>query len=159
MYLSYDESGNLNGSADSNDGMPNSISAPEGFDPATFDWSAWRVIDGQLVPASNDPPPPPRILTKYGFRSLLTLAEQVVLDNFDDPEYAAVHPVLSQFGPTEKAILRTAVKAYETAEEINLDDRGLIAFVGALAHMHLLEGDAEARVARILSGYAPEDGN
>lgn len=156
MYISYDESGSLTGCAQSANGLPRSIPAPAGLDPETFDWQAWKVVDGALVPNSDEPTPPPRILSKYGFRCLLTVSEQVVLDNFDDQEFAALHPVLSQFGPMEKAMLRTAVKAYEAADEINLDDRGLQTFVGVLAQMSLLEGDAAARVERIISGWPPE---
>jgi hypothetical protein len=63
--------------------------------------------------------------------------------------------VLSQFGPLEKATLRTAMKAYETASEINLDDPGTQLFVGALAQMGLLEGDATMRTQTILAGVAP----
>jgi hypothetical protein len=85
----------------------------------------------------------------------LTLPEQIVLYNFDVAEFAAAHPVLSNFGPIEKATLRTAMKAYESASEINLDDRGVVIFVGALAQMGLLEGEAEVRVKTILGGYAP----
>jgi len=154
MYLSYDDQGNLNGYANAPSGMPRCIPAPDGFDPLTFDFDAWRVINGRLV--SSEPPPPPRILTHYGFRSLLMLSEQVILDNFDVPEFAAAHPVLSLFGPMEKAVLRTAMKAYETAAEISLDDPGTQQFVGALAQMGLLEGDPETRMARIFSGVPPE---
>jgi hypothetical protein len=150
IYLSYDEAGNINGFGDSSEGFLRYLEAPEDFN---FDEiSDWRVVDGQLTPKR---PIPPRILTHYGFRSLLTLSEQIILDNFDVPEFAAAHPVLSQFGPIEKATLRTAMKAYETASEINLDDPGTQMFVGALGQMGLLEGDAETRAATILAGYAP----
>jgi hypothetical protein len=154
MYIAYGEDGNLNGFAESNDGMLYSLIAPEWFDIAA-DMMKYHVVDGVLVPISNEPPPPPRILTHYGFRSLLTLSEQIILDNFDIPEFAAAHPVLSQFGPLEKATLRTAMKAYETAAEINLDDTGTQMFIGALAQMGLLEGDAQVRQQTILAGYPP----
>ncbi|MDR3351903.1 MAG: hypothetical protein LBO00_02590 [Zoogloeaceae bacterium] len=156
MYLSYNDDGEINGYADSPNGMQNSIPAPADFDPATFDFLAWRVLadsDGKrLIPNGPIAPPP---LTHYGFRRLLTLAEQIILDNFDVPEFAAEHPVLKQFGPIQKATLRTAMKAYETASEINLDDPGVVLFVGALAQMGLLEGDPETRTKTILAGYPP----
>lgn len=151
MYISYDEDGNITGWAKSPEGFPQYLAAPEGFDPAAVNLTAWRVKDGALVPAN----PPPRILTHYGFRSLLTLQEQIILDNFDVPDFAAAHSILSQFGPIERATLRTAMKAYETASEINLDDPGTVMFVGALGQMGLLEGDAGERVRTILAGYAP----
>jgi hypothetical protein len=153
MYLSYDEFGNITGYADSHEGFPLYLAAPEEFDVAEL--PEWHVIDGELIHVVPPPPLPPRILTHYGFRSLLTLQEQIILDNFDIPEFAAAHPVLAQFGPIEKATLRTAMKAYEAASEINLDDPGTVMFVGALAQMGLLEGDAETRVKTILAGYAP----
>jgi hypothetical protein len=102
------------------------------------------------------PPPPPRQgLTHTAFRRLFTLSEQVILDNFDIPEFSTVHPVLAQLDPIQRATLRTAVKTYETASEIDLDDIGTVMFVGALAQMGLLEGEAEVRVQTILAGYAP----
>jgi hypothetical protein len=155
MYLSYDENGNINGYADSPEGFPQYIETPDGFDPRTVNLSEYRVVDGELIHVIPEPPPPPRVLSHYGFRSLLTLSEQIVLDNFDVAEFAAAHPVLSNFGPIEKATLRTAMKSYKAASEINLDDTGTVMLVGALAQMGLLQGDAEARVKTILAGYAP----
>jgi hypothetical protein len=156
MYLSYDDNGNINGYGDSPEGFPQTIEAPDGFDPRAVNLSEWHVADGELIHVVPGPPPPPRQgLTHTGFRRLFTLAEQVVLDNFDIPEFAAAHPVLAQLGPIEKATLRTAVKSYETASEIDLDDIGVVMFVGALSQMGLLEGEAEVRVHTILAGYAP----
>jgi hypothetical protein len=92
---------------------------------------------------------------RFAHPNLYGLQEQIILDNFDVPEFAAAHPILKEFGPIEKATLRTAMKAYETASEINLDDPGTVMFVGALGQMGLLEGDAEERIRTILAGYGP----
>jgi hypothetical protein len=152
-YVVADETGAITGHAEEADVLPGAVES-EIFDPER-PWD-FVVVDGEVVPAGpRPPPPPPRILTHYGFRSLLTLSEQIILDNFDVAEFAAAHPVLSAFGPIEKATLRTAMKAYETASEINLDDAGVAMFVGALAQMGLLEGDGEVRRQTILAGYAP----
>jgi hypothetical protein len=155
MYLSYDDNGDISGYGDLSEGFPQYIETPDGFDPRAVNLSEWRVVGGELIHVIPGPPAPPRVLSHYGFRSLLTLSEQIVLDNFDVAEFAAAHPVLSNFGPVEKATLRTAMKSYEAASEINLDDTGTIMLVGALAQMGLLQGDADARVKTILAGYAP----
>ncbi|MDR0673343.1 MAG: hypothetical protein LBF93_06735 [Zoogloeaceae bacterium] len=98
--------------------------------------------------------PPARVLTHYAFRGLLTLDEQVILDNFDVPEFAAVHPKLENLGVIDRAKLRTAMASYRDAQEINLDDPGMMVFVGLLAQLGLL--DSADRAARIFSGQTPE---
>jgi hypothetical protein len=62
---------------------------------------------------------------------------------------------LQALGVIERAQLRTAVKAYESATEIDLDEPAVQQFVGALAQMGLLDGEAETRVQTILSGLPP----
>ncbi|GHU28694.1 hypothetical protein AGMMS50256_11610 [Betaproteobacteria bacterium] len=156
-HILYDETDfHVCGMSDAPHPQGFSIPAPEGVDYAGLPGlEGAYVIDGELradyVPP---PPPPPRSgLTHQAFRSLLTLNEQVVLDNFGNPAFVAAHPALKNFDVMTLAILTTAYKTYETAQEINLDDPAVPRFIGLLAQLGLLDG--EGRAEKILSGQQP----
>ena len=152
IYIAFDSNGNAIGFGDDPAIFDRALPAPEGFDPET-DLPLARLENGKVVLTPLTPPPPPRVLTHFGFRQLLTLAEQVIMDNFTDPEFVTAHPVLKQLNVMQRATLKTAVRAYETAAEINLDEPAVQQFVGLLAQMGLL--DAPKRAAVILAGEAP----
>jgi hypothetical protein len=128
----------------------NTIVASEDFVEANYP-GHYRAVEVAETP--EPAPTPRRVLSHFGFRKLFTLNEQVILDSFDIAEFSAVHPVLSQLDPMQKAVLRTAVKSYETAQEVDLDEPAVQQFIGLLAQMGLL--DNPERAAVILAGEAP----
>jgi hypothetical protein len=110
--------------------------------------------DGAIAVAPPEPPEPPaqRVFTHVEFRRLLSFAEQMILDNLDDPEFAAAHPKLVGLDVMQKVAVRTALATYKEAQEINLDDPSTVRFVGLLAQLGLW--DDEGRAERILAGEA-----
>jgi hypothetical protein len=154
-HLSYNADGFIDGCSDDPANFERSIPAPDGFDFAAIEPGTWRVQDGQVVPVSTEPPPPLRKgLTHYAFRSLFSITEQIILDNFENPDFRAAHPVLRHFDIMLLATLKTAYKNYEAVKDFDLDDPGTVLFVGTLAQLGLLE--SPARATRILSGLPPE---
>lgn len=78
----------------------------------------WTYAAGVFTAPPVNPPPPvvkPRVYTRYAFRNLFTLDEQVLMDNTDAmPD--------SDLPPASKAIMRTLRTNFQVAEEIDLDD-------------------------------------
>jgi hypothetical protein len=105
-----------------------------------------------VIAVAPEPAPAQRVFTHVEFRGLLSFAEQMILDNLDDPEFAAAHPKLSNLDVMHKAAVRTALATYKEAQEINLDDPSTVRFVGLLAQLGLW--DDEGRAERILAGEA-----
>jgi hypothetical protein len=88
-------------------------------------------------PSPPPPAPPVRIYSKFGFRSLMTLDEQLAADNFD----------LSEAPAEAKAMMRTLMVNFTVADEIDLDDPATIMGVNALEQLGVL---AAGRAAQIL---------
>jgi hypothetical protein len=152
IYIAFSADGHPIGYGSALEVFDRAAPAPEGFVPER-DLPRARLEDGQVI---LTPLPPPRSgLTHQGFRRLLTLTEQLVLDNYANPAFVAAHPALKHLDVMTLAILNTAYKTYEGAQEIDLDDPAVPRFIGLLAQLGLLDG--EGRVERILSGQPPED--
>lgn len=89
-------------------------------------------------------------LTHRQFRKRLSVAEQLIFDNFDVPEFAATHPKISALSIIERANVRTGLATYRDAQDIRLDDPDTQMLVGMLAAYGLL--DSSERAGEILNG-------
>jgi hypothetical protein len=92
---------------------------------------------------------PARVLTRRQFRQRLTLAEQLIVDNFDVAEYAAGHPKISALTVDQRALVRVALGNYRDVAEVNLDDPDTVQFVGLFGQLGLW--DSPERAQAILS--------
>lgn len=88
--------------------------------------------------------------THREFRKRLTLSEQVILDNFDVAEFAAVTPKIQALTVEQRASVRTALATYREAMDIRLDDPDTIALVTMFEAYGLW--DSPGRAAEILNG-------
>ena len=96
---------------------------------------------------------PEREYTKAEFRALLTLPEQLIIDNFNVAEFAAEVPAIQALTVMERAHVRTGIETYNGVTGVLLSDPRTERFVSMLASFGLLDGPG--RAAEILSGEAP----
>lgn len=89
------------------------------------------------APATN------RKLTKFQFRSLLTDAEKIAIDNYESS---------ATMLPADKAKMKTFNRDFDAAEFIDLTHPQTVRGVNGLELMGLI---AAGRAARILSGMPP----
>lgn len=120
---------------------------------AEIEWLESNYPGCDYIPLPDDVLPPTqlqRVFAHREFRKLLTLGEQLLVDNFDVPEFAAEHPKIAALTVFEKAQVRTALATYRESQEINLDDPDTATFVGLFGALGLW--DNETRAASILTG-------
>jgi hypothetical protein len=106
------------------------------------------TYDYAIVPAQEAPRATPiyggrRLLTKNEFRKLFTFGERTLMDEFED--------TYQSLGLPESVVrnLRTGYKDYANAQDINLDDPGVSAMLGALIQLGKL---AAQRFSEVLNG-------
>ena len=98
-------------------------------------------------------PAPEREYTKAEFRALLTLPEQLIIDNFNVAEFSAEVPAIQALTVMQRAHVRTGIETYNGVTGVLLSDPRTERFVSMLAGFGLLDGPG--RAAEILSGEAP----
>ncbi len=111
----------------------------------------WSAATGFVAPASVAQPY--RILTHKAFRDLLSIDEQLLLDNFTVPEYAEVEPKIQALTLMQRAVVRTALATYREAQDVDLDDSATVQLVTMFGSLGMWDGPE--RAAKILSGVAP----
>ncbi len=99
-------------------------------------------------------PAPEREYTKAEFRALLTLPEQLIIDNFNVAEFAAEVPAIQALTVMQRAHVRTGIETYNGVTGVLLSDPRTERFVSMLAGFGLLE--SADRAYRILAGLPPQ---
>ena len=105
-----------------------------------------QAQDAIIAEASNGSMP----LTHRQFRKRLSVAEQLIFDNFDVAEFATSHPKISALSIEQRANVRTGLATYRDAQDIRLDDPDTQMLVGMLSAYGLL--DSSERAGEILNG-------
>lgn len=102
----------------------------------------WSYVDGTFsapVITPPDPPPAQRVYSRYGFRNLFTIDEQVAMDNTDTMSD-------EELPPAAKRVMRTLRTNFQVAEEIDLDDPMTQLGIGKLEEFGLIGAGRAAEI-------------